>query len=99
LLSERYGAALRAAREGRAAEFAEVLGARGYYTEDVEVYRRALTRLALECSHRSLARRALEAGVQARSAGAPGAASVPEPKQAFRLASSSESPGPESNPQ
>jgi hypothetical protein len=61
LLLERYRGALSAARQGRTADFVAVLAARGYYTEHVDVYQRALALLARECAERSLAQRALEA--------------------------------------
>jgi Mannosyl-glycoprotein endo-beta-N-acetylglucosaminidase len=60
LLLERYRGSLSAARQGRTAGFVAVLAARGYYTDHVDVYQRALTLLARECTERSLARRALE---------------------------------------
>ena len=60
LLLTRYRGALSAAREGRTADFVHVLLVRGYYTDEKGVYERAITRLALECRKRSLARRALD---------------------------------------
>ena len=60
LLLERYRGALSAARQGRTADFVAVLAARGYYTDHVDVYQRALTLLARECQERSLARQALD---------------------------------------
>jgi hypothetical protein len=66
LLLERYRGALSAARQGRTADFVAVLAAKGYYTDHVDVYQRALTLLARECAERSLARRALDADRAAR---------------------------------
>jgi hypothetical protein len=60
LLRTRYRGALSAAREDRIADFVNLLLVRGYYTDDKGVYERAITRLALECRRRSLARRALD---------------------------------------
>ncbi len=61
LLLERYRGALSAARQGRTEDFVAVLAARGYYTDHVDVYQKALSRLARECMERTLARRVLDA--------------------------------------
>jgi len=61
LLLERYRGALSAARQGRTEDFVAVLAARGYYTDHVDVYQKALSRLARECMERTLAHRVLEA--------------------------------------
>jgi hypothetical protein len=60
LLLTRYRGSLSAAREGRTADFVHVLLERGYYTDEKGVYERAITRLAVECRKRELARRALD---------------------------------------
>ena len=60
LLLTRYQGSLSAAREWKTADFVRVLLKRGYYTDEAHVYERAITRLALECRQRDLARQALE---------------------------------------
>ncbi|HEX5100467.1 MAG TPA: glucosaminidase domain-containing protein [Polyangiaceae bacterium] len=49
LLAERYSAAFRAAREKSIERFVSALGARGYFTDDEQVYLRSLSRLARDC--------------------------------------------------
>lgn len=49
LLSERYSAAFRAARERSVERFVSALGARGYFTDDERTYLRSVARLAREC--------------------------------------------------
>jgi flagellum-specific peptidoglycan hydrolase FlgJ len=50
LLSARYSAAFRAAREASVERFVAGLGARAYFTDDEQTYLRSLSRLVRDCS-------------------------------------------------
>jgi hypothetical protein len=50
LLSERYGAAFRGAREASIERFVTGLSSRGYFTDDEQTYLRSLARLVRECA-------------------------------------------------
>jgi flagellum-specific peptidoglycan hydrolase FlgJ len=65
LLERRYPVALRAARAGDPGRFADALVARGYASDDANVYRRALASLSNECLSRSIPSEAIARLAQA----------------------------------
>ncbi len=60
LLERRYPVALRAARDGDPARFADALTRSGYASDDANVYRRALASLSNECLGRSIPSRVID---------------------------------------